>query len=111
MRRLFAVLLGLVVAAALPLNASADDSLRAAILEAKFMATEGPDAPPDLIGEDETPVIGDADSTAAARAFHGRGQGVKVNDPSVWRSPSFVSSKKITARSLALPHGGETGRC
>ncbi len=83
MRRLFAVLLGLVVAAALPLNASADDSLRAAILEAKFMATEGPDAPPDLIGEDETPVIGDADSTAAARAFHGRGQGVQVNDPAL----------------------------
>ena len=36
MRRLFALLLGLVVAAALPLNASADDTLQAAILLAKL---------------------------------------------------------------------------
>ena len=80
MRRLFALLLGLVVAAALPLNASADDTLQAAIMEAKFMSDSGA---PDLAAEQDTPIAGDADPIAAARAFHGNGRGVQVNDPAL----------------------------
>lgn len=80
MRRLFALLLGLVVAAALPLNASADDTLQSAIMQAKFLSDSGA---PDLLAEADAPVIGDADSTAAARAFHGLGQGAQVNDPAL----------------------------
>ena len=60
MRRLLVVLLGLMLAAAFPLNALAEDEdLDAAMREAKFMTTEGPNAPPDLIDADDMPVIGD----------------------------------------------------
>lgn len=82
-RRLFAVLIGLTVAAALPLHTAAEDTLQDAIFEAKFVSSERPNAAPDLIDSNDQPVTGDADTLAAARALHGRGQGVQVNDPAL----------------------------
>ncbi|HKF18402.1 MAG TPA: sialidase family protein [Candidatus Dormibacteraeota bacterium] len=82
-RRLFAVLIGLTVAAALPLHAAAEDTLQTAIFEAKFMTSDGPNAAPDLIDSNDQPVSGDPDTVAAARAFRGRGHGVQVNDPAL----------------------------
>jgi hypothetical protein len=83
MRRLLVVLLGLVLAAAFPLNALAEDEgLDAAIREAKFMTTEGPNAPPDLIDADDQAVLGDG-AVGGPGGQHGNGRGVQVNDPAL----------------------------
>jgi len=83
MRRLLVVLLGLMLAAAFPLNALAEDEdLDAAMREAKFMTTEGPNAPPDLIDADDMPVIGDG-AVGGPGGQHGVGRGTQVNDPAL----------------------------
>jgi hypothetical protein len=83
MRRLFVLLLGLTLAAAFPLTAMAEDEdLDAAMREAKFMVSEGPNAPPDLIDEDAMSVVPDG-ATGGAAGRHGNGRGVQVNDPAL----------------------------
>jgi len=83
MRRLLVVLLGLLLAAAFPLNALAEDEgLDAAIREAKFMASEGPNAPPDLIDEDGLAVLSDG-SAGGAAGRHGNSRSAQVNDPAL----------------------------
>ena len=109
-RRLFAVLIGLTVAAALPLHAVADDAgtMQAAILEAKFMTSDGPNAPPDLIDANDQPVLGDADEVAAARAFHGQGSGVQVNDPALDNIQFFPNALPQPQRPYELSIQSET---
>ena len=83
MRRLFVLLLGLALAAVFPLNAIAeDDSMAAAIREAKFMASDGPNSAPDLLDEGAMQVLGDG-SMGGAAGMHGNGRGVQVNDPAL----------------------------
>lgn len=83
MRRLFILLLGVMLAAAFPLNALAeDDDLDAAMREAKFMASEGPNAAPDLIAEDSMPIAFDG-GAGGIGGRHGTGRGTQVNDPAL----------------------------
>jgi hypothetical protein len=48
-------------------------------MEAKFMAFEGPNAPPDFIDEDDAPIIFDG-SNGGMSGIHGAGVGLQVND-------------------------------
>jgi hypothetical protein len=75
--RLWIALLAVAVAAVLPIQASADDTLASAIAAAKGADFAGPNAPPDLLSETDTPTIGDA---AAAMSGH---SSVQVNDPNL----------------------------
>lgn len=83
MRRLLIMLLGLMLVGAFPLNAIAEDEdLAAAMREAKFMATEGPNAAPDLVDADDIAVLGDG-ANGGIGGRHGNGNGVQVNDPAL----------------------------
>lgn len=64
-----------------PAGATADD-LSSAVMEAKFMAFEGPNAPPDFIDEDDAPIIFDG-SNGGMSGIHGAGVGLQVNDPAL----------------------------
>jgi hypothetical protein len=109
MRRLLVVLLGLMLAAAFPLTATAeDDTLAAAIREAKFMATEGPNSAGDLIDEDDMPVIGDGAVGGADAAFHGNGRGTQVNDPALDNIQFFPNALPQPQRPYELSIQSET---
>src|SRR5262245_29574750 len=108
MRRLFVVLLGLMLAAAFPLTATAeDDDLAAAMREAKFMATEGPNAVPDLVDADDIPVLGDG-AVGGPGGFHGSGRGVQVNDPALDNIQFFPNALPQPQRPFELSIQSET---
>lgn len=103
MRRLVFALFGLALAAALPLNAMADDgSMSAAIQEAKFMTSDGPNALPDLVDSGNLPVqnIGSLQ--------HGNGHGVQVNDPALDNIQFFPNALPQPQRPFELSIQSET---
>jgi hypothetical protein len=108
MRRLLILLLGLVLAAAFPLNALAeDDDMAAAIREAKFMASEGPNAAPDLIAEGSTPVAFDG-AAGGIGGRHGAGRGVQVNDPALDNIQFFPNANPQPQRPYEFSIQSET---
>ena len=77
--RLGILALGVMVWAAAPLHAMADDPLPDGLLAAKGFDFAGPDALPDLLNDDGTPTIGDAGGNS--QGAQGSSSGVQVNDP------------------------------
>ncbi len=103
--RFWAALLACVVALGLPLQASASDR-DGAVLAAKGIDLEGPNAAPDLIDDDTTPTIGDAASgTLAAPKAR---TGVQVNDPALDNIQFFPNALPQPQRPYELSIQSET---
>jgi len=108
MRRLLVLLLGLTMAAAFPLNAMAEDEdMAAAIREAKFMASEGPNAVPDLVDEDGMPVLGDG-ALGGIGGRHGNGRGTQVNDAALDNTQFFPNATPQPQRPYEFSIQSET---
>jgi hypothetical protein len=108
MRRLLILLLGIVLVGAFPLNAMAEDEdLKAAMREAKFMASEGPNAVPDLVDADDIAVIGDG-ATGGAAGRRGNSRGVQVNDPALDNIQFFPNANPQPQRPFEFSIQSET---